>query len=723
MERIGSLIAVVLFASCPLYAQSIYSGVPDWVSNDTPISTGGALVDVDRDGWLDLVVANGNDILREELAVYYNRGDGTLPLTPDWLSDDQEYNGHISIADVNGDGWPDVAVGLTMADTGTPTARVYLNNSGTFSGLPDWQSPDELAAFHVAFGDVNGDGRPDLAVGTGWPYSRGIPWANHIYINVNGTLESTPSWVSDDTYDYGDIFFCDADRDGWLDLVGVGEANDTWIYLNNEGTLATTATWHTTDNPGQFALMGTYGDVNGDGWTDLFLTDNTQLAARGGYPGKLSAPVHTTLDRAAGSGDIRRYDGLVGGLFTTTPTWTYHEGYGSAVALADLDGDGDLDLLTGAWWGYVHYFLNDSGVYHSAPDWASSSGDTVVEAIVLGDVNNDGLVAETESFDVTFTPGRHLFQLSHQPLQTIESIRVDGVALNPDEFTYDAVHGWVSVGSSPTATVSIDYTYSIRLDMAVTDWDGSQGNQLFYQRDSTCEPATSPDPEPENIEKNRYISLLPANSGRQTALRVTLADLPAPYDAFDGTRMWITSPEDICENAGQSEPPPEGCGPAPGAPGLTYRTAGLQCTPHCMDWGAAGLIHVADDEIIPGAAYDVRAVDCNCDLENEANFSTQLRITTSRWADLVSDCSTVPCGPPDGAVNVTTDVTAVLDKFKNLPGAVIKSRADLEPNQPDRLVNITDVTRCLDAFLGFVYPPSDWPGPGGCPPEQAERTR
>jgi hypothetical protein len=711
----AAAIAVTLFGSRPGAAQPIFGGTPSWVSADTPVSTGAALVDLDRDGWLDFVVGNGNDIYRQELAVYYNRGDGTLPQVPDWLSGDQEYNGHISIADVNGDGWPDVAVGLTMADPGTSTARVYLNNNGTFSSLPDWASPDEWAAFHVAFGDVNGDGRPDLAVGTGWPYTGGDPWPNQVYLNVDGTLESSASWVSDDAYDYGDIFFCDANQDGWLDLVGIGEGNDTWVYMNTGGVLATTATWHTTDNPDQFAVMGTYGDVNGDGWPELFVTDNTQLAARGGYPGPgvAPAPLVAPGERAAGSGNLRRYDGLVGGLFTTTPTWTYYEGYGSAVALADLDADGGLDVLSGSWWGNVHYFLNVDGVFPDVPDW-TSAGTSVVEAIVLGDVNNDGLQATSDSFDGSAAVGRHLFQLTQRPVQTIEAVLVDDVPLGPDEFTADLTHGWVSVGPAPTTLVRVDYAYSTRLDMAVTNWDSNQGNHLYYYRDTACAVVSAPETAPGGVEMPRALSLVPANLSHLTALRVTLADIPAPYDGFNGLRMWIGPSEDVCENAGQSTPPPGGCGPAPGAPNLTYQVARLQCTPHCSDFGAAGLVYVADDELVPGGIYDVQAIDCDCDLGNEANYSNPLRIMTSRWGDLVSDCTTVPCGPPDGVVNVTTDVTAVLDKFKNLPNAVVKARADLEPNLPDQLVNITDVTLCLDAFLGATYPPAGWSGPAGC---------
>jgi hypothetical protein len=80
-----ALTTTLLLAS-PAGAQQVYPTVPDWVSADTPVSTGGALVDLDRDGWLDLVVANGNDMAQQPLTVYYNQGDGTRPLTPDWQS-------------------------------------------------------------------------------------------------------------------------------------------------------------------------------------------------------------------------------------------------------------------------------------------------------------------------------------------------------------------------------------------------------------------------------------------------------------------------------------------------------------------------------------------------------------------------------------------------------------------------------------------------------------
>ncbi|UCC29238.1 MAG: S8 family serine peptidase, partial [Phycisphaerales bacterium] len=212
-------------------------------------------------------------------------------------------------------------------------------------------------------------------------------------------------------------------------------------------------------------------------------------------------------------------------------------------------------------------------------------------------------------------------------------------------------------------------------------------------------PPATPSGEP-GYEKVRYISMVPGDLRWQTALRVTLTNLPAPFSAFNGTRMWVGEPREVSENAGKIDH----------EPGWSdFMSANLQCTPYCMDWSTAGVLHVTDDDIIPSAVYDVQAIGCGCDFDNQADYSTPLTITTSRWGDLVRNCQTCPCGAPDGEVGIVTDVTAALDKFKNLRPpdipceAVIKARADVEPNFPDWLVNISDVTFVLDAFRGCTF--------------------
>ncbi|MFQ5807499.1 MAG: FG-GAP repeat domain-containing protein [Phycisphaerae bacterium] len=440
------------------FAQTVYNSTPDWVSADTRRGTGGALVDLDRDGWLDFVVANGNDMARQRVAVYYNRGDGTFPPTPDWLSGDQAYNGHLDVADVNGDGWPDVAVAvLGEFYTIDNAAKLYLNNNGVLSSLPDWQSTQEANAFGCAFGDVNNDGLPDLAVGTGWSYSPQHFFPNYVYLNVGGMLENSASWESDDTWHYMGVLWVDADDDGWLDLVGVASLSETRIYANLGGTLETTASWQTTDSSDQDAIMATAGDVTGDGWRDLFVTDNTQLY---------------------GSGRFRQYTGLPSGYFETTYSWSYFDGYGSAVALADVNADGLLDLATGAWWDRTRLFFNNGTGFGNSPSW-SSGVTSVIEKIVFADIDNDGLHTAVETF-----PGdgqRRLFYLDRQPIQEITSVDVDGLDVVFD-YTYSREQGWITVELTPEDYLEVRYAYSNRLDMAITNWDNTVGNYVYYNQ-------------------------------------------------------------------------------------------------------------------------------------------------------------------------------------------------------------------------------------------------
>ncbi len=456
--RTGLALAVG-FTALAASGQEIYPQSPDWTSADTQVSTGAALADLDRDGWLDLVVANGNDMAQQRLAVYHNNGDGTFPPNPTWQSDDLAYNGHLDVADVNGDGWPDVAVSvLGRFSSVDHAAKLYLNTNGVLSSTPDWQTDEFAHAFGCAFGDVNNDGRPDLALATGWAYTPQAFYSQYLYLNVGGTLSSTASWSSTDDDHLQGVLWTDADRDGWLDLVGVASGAETRVYANLGGWLENTATWSTTDSAGQDAIMGVAGDVNGDGFGDLIVTDNTQLA---------------------GSGRFRQYDGLAAGFYDTTHGWYYYEGYGSAVALADVDGDGDLDLATGAWWDQSRLFLNTGTGLPSVPDWSSAPPTSVIEKIVFGDVDRNAL---RTAIDVFPAAGGRLFHLSRRPIQEVVAVRRDQVELAPHEFSLDRDDGWITISAAPAVDLVVQYRWSASPDMAITNWDASVGNFLYYSR-------------------------------------------------------------------------------------------------------------------------------------------------------------------------------------------------------------------------------------------------
>lgn len=454
----AGLACILLTASVAL-AQHPFADDPDWVSTDLRYSTGGALADINGDGLLDLVVANGNDMRRERLAVYYNQGGGAFPGTPDWESSDAEYNGHLDVADVNGDGWIDVAVAVLLPDVAS--AKVYLNNHGTLSSLPDWYSQQRDASFGCAFGDMNGDGRPDLALASGWMYG-GDEYPARVHLNFDGVLSPAPDWESQQTYIYNGCAWDDADGDGWFDLIETGSFSHTAVFRNAVGTLDAEPAWTTLDNPGQDSIMVATGDVTGDGLPELFTTDNIQLS---------------------GAGYFRQYDGRESGYYATSCSWSYYDGYGSAVALGDVNLDGRLDLATGAWWDNSRLFYNNGAGLPAAPSW-SSRRSSVVEKIVLGDVNPSCGVEQriTDHFDAPQSQPRQ-FHLSRSQISSVVEVRLDGNPLPPSAYMWNRVRGWVSVDMRlPGSSLEVEFTWSPEIDMAITNWDPSLGNFLYLNR-------------------------------------------------------------------------------------------------------------------------------------------------------------------------------------------------------------------------------------------------
>ncbi len=211
---------------------------------------------------------------------------------------------------------------------------------------------------------------------------------------------------------------------------------------------------------------------------------------------------------------------------------------------------------------------------------------------------------------------------------------------------------------------------------------------------SSCAPVSAPLSEPDAILRNRYLSVTPSNSNRQTALRVRLADLPPPFEDLNGSTKWVDLPEDVVDRID---------------PVTTIKRSRLACQPVFADWGSMGTLFVADDDIVPDGIYEVQQIGLGCDRDLEESYSAPLSMATSgRWGDLVGENS---ISPPNDDTNFI-DVSAVVDKFKQVIGAVGVEAADLQPSEPNGVIDFSDISVCLDAFRGFPYPYS---GPEPCP--------
>ena len=401
---------------------ALYRG---WESAASANSTDVRFADVDNDGDLDVLVANGDHNL-----LYENQTGTIAPLATSFIPE-ETLPGKVILGDYDRDGDLDMAVSLPSGGG----AVVYRNDGMGFADLDidgfEGDSYDFVAypgfteswrvqydetysvTTDIAWGDVDGDGDLDLAVANGRP-SPGEPgFVDRIYSNdgsdVNGNLFMSPCWESPHPDASTSVAWGDVDGDGDLDVAFGVVDGPSKLYLNLGGALADEPVWQS--EPGAIEHLA-WGDVDGDGDLDLaaavpagpnrlYINDRGTLDA---YPSWQSADRDRTtavvwgdvdndgdLDLAASNPGIPaklyRNDG---GQLTTTAVWQSRDvGETSSPEWADVNGDGYLDLVMADITSGIRIYINRFGELETRASNRSRSP-YVTSAIATGDVNGDG---------------------------------------------------------------------------------------------------------------------------------------------------------------------------------------------------------------------------------------------------------------------------------------------------------------------------------------------
>ncbi|MBN1491612.1 MAG: VCBS repeat-containing protein [Phycisphaerae bacterium] len=250
----------------------------------------------------------------------------------------------------------------------------------------------------VAVADFNGDGRLDIAAGN--VFYTGPDWKP---VPMLGEAKAF------NRYGYSDAFLCYADdvnRDGAMDLIAVGFPGKQTYWLANPGAAGGIWRKHlAVERTGNESPA--YADIDGDGRRELiFMDEGRCLAAQPTddptQPWRTRA-ISNAGDPAPGHGlgiaDVNG-DGRVDVLIPdgwwqgqSEMPWPFHAATffgGAQLCVADLDGDGDNDVLGSSAHGYGIAWseqTSDGWKQHEIDDTISQT-----HAIALVDFNGDGLL-------------------------------------------------------------------------------------------------------------------------------------------------------------------------------------------------------------------------------------------------------------------------------------------------------------------------------------------
>ncbi len=409
-------------------------------TTDSRMDSTPVVADLDGNGSLEIVVSVGGDPFFHKngavIAYTYVGGSTGFTLASGWpqLSYDETGSGSGSsypdgytdgffstpaLGDLDGDG--DLEIVVEGFDR---RIHAWHHTGAAVEGWPidrdkcllrgGWSSP--------ALGDIDGDGLPEVIVGTDSPlwdcvgqpdYSKGTVWA------INGDGSTVPGWpVETQQNVFSSPAIGDIDGDGWLDVVvgtggyipGAGHEVYAWDHNGHPlpGWPRPTA--------GIMTASPALGDLDGDGDLEVVIGC-----------GRESDTGCTLLYAWHGNGES--VNGFPMSPEVTLPWPSQDHGpLPYTPILADYDGDGQVEILVVVWTGSGVTIVEPDGVQNA--DKSHYTQHFLASAPVVDDVDNDGMVelliggADAAEYGMVYvwheqgaTDGRHPWPMFHHDVQ------------------------------------------------------------------------------------------------------------------------------------------------------------------------------------------------------------------------------------------------------------------------------------------------------------------
>jgi hypothetical protein len=460
------------------------------------MASGVVVDDFDNDGLLDLVTSSSETCA--PMHYFHNNGDGTFADRTAAAGLSGQLGGlNLIQADYNNDGCLDVLVLRGgWEELGQRKSLLRNNCDGTFTDVTKQSGLAEPATNtqSAVWADINNDGLLDLFVVN----ERG---PSQLFLNKgDGTFQdiSHAAGIDRTAFSKG-VTAADYDGDGYVDFYVSNYGSSNFLYHNNhDGTFTEVAEQAGVPGAGR-GLATWFFDYDNDGWPDLFVTS---------YFTSIDESVRTYLGLPHNAGTLKLYKNLGNGTFRDVTKETGMDKVFMPMGgnFGDLDNDGYPDIYLGtgnpSYGSLLPNVLLHNKEGKSFVDVTASSGTGELHkghGVAMADLDNDGDLDILTSIGGAVPGDRHAFRLFENPGNANDWIvlRLVGVKANRSAIgarikvtvknegkgtreIYATVGSQSSFGGSPLRQ-HIGLGKSAQIQQIEIRWPGNPAPQVFSE--------------------------------------------------------------------------------------------------------------------------------------------------------------------------------------------------------------------------------------------------